>query len=85
MKRNKIKAIRLVNGYTDNLRVKLPYDPRNYTVYHDKIRNFIADHLMDLYGADIMDRLGTVDPTDIRVLEFAADEARAVLLGEAED
>ena len=85
MKRKMIKAIRLVNGYNDNLRVKLPYKPGDYTAAHTKIQCFILDHLMDLYGVGIMDKLGTTDTTDIRALRFAADEARDVLLGEAED
>ena len=93
MKRSMIKAIRLVNGYTDNLRVKLDWDPRKVTPYQEKIQMFIMEHMADLYGAGIYDELGVkfdpqpgVDADDyMKLLRFADAEARKVCRGEAED
>ena len=58
MKKNMMKAVRLVNGYNDDLRVKLPYDYRTYTTQQEKIRDFLLDHILDIYGANIYDRIG---------------------------
>lgn len=58
MKKDMMKAIRLVNGYNGDLRVKLPYDYRTYTPQQEKIRNFLLDHLLDIYGVTVYDRLG---------------------------
>lgn len=82
MDKNQMKAVRLMMGFNDDLRVKLPYSPRVITPAHDAVTNFILDNLIGIYGHRIYDMLGTANTKDIRVLEFASNEARAVLLGE---
>lgn len=92
MKKEMLKAIRLVNGFNPDLRVKLPYDHRDYTPQEEKIRNFLLDHLMDIYGIGIYDKLGIVhnpkpgkDASDyMKLLKFVENESRAVLLGVSE-
>lgn len=93
MKREMIKAIRLVNGFDTSLRVKLDYSPRTTTAAQQKIQNFILDHLTDLFGVGIYDKLGVkynpqpgTDAEDYaKVMHFAELVSRAVCLGEAED
>ena len=84
MDKKQMKAIRLMMGFNDDLRVKLPYSPRTITPAHDAVTNFILDNLIGIYGCKIYDMLGTVNTKDVKVREFASNEARAVLLGEAE-
>ena len=89
MKREMIKAIRLVNGCNPSLRARLDYNPRNPTEAQQKIQAFILDHLIDLYGVGVYDRLGVkfnpqpgADAEDyVKVLRFADAESRAVCLG----
>ena len=89
MKREMIKAIRLVNGYNPSLRVHLDYNPRNPSEAQQKIQGFILDHLIDLYGVGVYDRLGVKfspqpgsDFEDyVKLLRFADAESRAVCLG----
>lgn len=89
MKKNMMKAIRLVNGYTDDLRVKLPCDYRTYTAQQTKIRDFLLDHILDIYGANLYDRLGIkfnpqpgTDSEDYaKLLDFIAVESGNVCAG----
>lgn len=92
MKREMIKAIRLVNGFNTNMRVQLDYNPRATTAAQKKIQNFILEHMTDLYGVGIYDLLGVkfnpqpgTDAEDYaKVLHFTEEESRAVCLGDAE-
>ena len=89
MKKNMMKAIRLVNGYNDDLRVKLPYDCRTYTAQQEKIRNFLLDHILDIYGVSVYDRIGIKfnpepgkDPDDYaKLLDFISVESGNVCAG----
>lgn len=89
MKKEMIKAIRMVNGYNPDLRVKLPYDRFAETVYEEVIFNFLCNHLLDIFGIDIYEKLGVVfnpQPTKEaddygKVLAFLREQARCVLLG----
>ena len=92
MTKEMLKAIRLVSGFTSDLRIKLPYSYRDCTPQEAKIRNFLLNHLIDIYGAGIYDILGiSYNPQpgkDIadyeKLLMFVENESRAVLLGKCE-
>ena len=53
MTKDMAKAIRLVNGFNPDLRVKL-----DRYAHREKIQNFMFDHLLDLYGVNIVDQIG---------------------------
>lgn len=79
MTKEMAKAIRLVNGYNTDLRIKL-----NHPAYLEKVENFIIDHLFDLYGVSIVDSIGVSiyfknKPEEyMKVLQFAASESAFV-------
>ena len=89
MKKEMIKAIRMVNGFNPDLRVKLPYNRFASTTQEEVIYNFLLAHLMHIFGIDIYDKLGVVfnpqpgiDSDDYgKVLDFVRKESRNVLLG----
>ena len=93
MKKEMIKAIRMVNGFNPDLRVKLPYKTNDYTAQQEKIVRFLMNQLLDIYGFGIYDRLGIkINPRPGRdaedfqkLLDFVNKESRAVLLGETEE
>lgn len=92
MEKNMMKAIRLVNGYNDDLRVKLPYVFSDYTVQQAKIRDFLLNHILDIYGTNVYDTIGVkfnpqpgTDAEDYaKLLKFIETESRAVCMGAAE-
>jgi hypothetical protein len=92
MDKKTAKAIRLVNGFTDDLRVKLPYNWRSEAPQQRKIFWFIERHLLDIYGVGVYEKIGTkfnpspnVDAEDYRkVLAFVEAETRKVCMSETE-
>ena len=90
MKKEMIKAVRMVNGFNPDLRIKLDCSKGSYTAQDQKIRFFLLDHLLDIFGANIYDRLGIKfnpqpgkDAEDYqKLLEFIGRESRQVLLGQ---
>lgn len=60
-----IKAIRIVCGYTDDLRIKLPVmDHRNYSCYYNAILSLLEDERfsINLLGNSIIGMPIIVDP-----------------------
>ena len=90
MKKEMIKAVRMVNGFTPDLRIKLDYKKDSYTAQEVTIRDFLLDHLTDIFGVGIFDRLGIKfnpqpgeDSEDYqKLLDFIGRESRQVLLGQ---
>ena len=89
VKKEMIKAIRMVNGFNPDLRVKLPYNTFAQTAQEECIFNFLCEHLLDIFGVSIYEKLGVVcnpqpgkDADDYeKVLAFVREQSRCVLLG----
>lgn len=89
MKKDMLKAVRMVNGFNADLRVKLPYNPNAYTPAQLTIRNFLHDHILDIYGSNIYSTLGvTFNPqpgkdafNHSKVIDFLDRESKNVCLG----
>lgn len=50
MTRELAKAVRIINGYTPNLRVKLDANRDNPTIYQKCIESVLLDRAMNIYG-----------------------------------
>lgn len=90
MEKKMVKAIRLVNGFTDDLRIKLDASVDNGRPQQETIKRFLEDNLLGIYGLNIYDRLNiTVNPQpgkDVRdyykLLCFLDKEAWKICAGE---
>ena len=90
MTKKMVKAIRLVNGFNDDLRVKIPYSRREHTQQAMCIRNFLFDHAARIFGPGIYETIGIkpfpqpgTDSEDCYILlQYLDKQARAICLGE---
>ena len=93
MEKKMVKAIRMVNGFTDDLRKALPVNWRDYTPQQWKIVWFLRDHLLDIYGINAYEKIGVTfnpqpgkDADDFaKLLRFLGKESTKICLGEYDD
>lgn len=95
MEKKMVKAIRLVNGFTDDLRITLDrsmyeYPSTRNNPQQEKIKWFLLENLLGIYGLNIYDMLDiTVTPQPVkdardyyRLLCFLDKEAWKICAGE---
>lgn len=89
MNKKTIKAVRIVCGYTDDLRHKLPYSDGIQTPYERKIFNFLLDNMYSIFSADILERYvpedqdpdqDAIEYTKQRLYRFIDSQTRSVCL-----
>lgn len=84
MEKKMVKAIRLVNGFTDDLRTAMSEHKQ------EKIKSFLLENLLGIYGLNIYDRLNiTFNPQPgkdardyYKLLCFLDKEAWKICAGE---
>lgn len=93
MTKEAIKAVRLVCGYTTDLRVKLPVNLQKSTVYEENIQSLLFDRLVSIFGSNIYNQIGIcTNPQPgknaddyMKLLQFVGNAAQDVCLGRWED
>ena len=53
MEKKMVKAVRLVNGFTDDLRVRL--DRKSH---QEAIRNFLEENILNVFGTNVYEKIG---------------------------
>ena len=85
MEKKMVKAVRLVNGFTDDLRVRL--DRKSH---QEAIRNFLEENILNVFGTNVYEKIGVTfnpqpgkDARDYyRLLRFLDKEAWKICAGE---
>lgn len=53
MEKKMVKAVRMVNGFTDDLRVKLDRKPQQ-----EAVRKFLEENILGIYGTNVYEKVG---------------------------